>query len=154
MNSKNVKLNKKLTYLEELKRIKNRLMKKMKTKNEEKALLKLQDKIDKVKAVIEIERLQKEKNKEKNMYFYNNKYNFIYGKKKINYQKVEEEEQPNDEISDEYWRDIYNSNISIEFNEELFNLLNKYEHITTHEDITEEEIKQSIKRIPKLKSPC
>ena len=152
---KNVKLNKKLTYLEELKKDKNRLLKKMKTKNEEKALLKLQDKIDKVKAVIEIERLQKEKNKEKNMYFYNNKYNFIYGKKKINYQKVEDEELPNDGISKEYWKDIYNSNINIEFNEELLHLLNRYEHITTHvdEDITEEEIKQSIKRIPNWKSP-
>ena len=94
---KNIKLNKKLIYLEELKRDKNKLLKKMKTKNEEKALLKLQDKIDKVKAVIEIERLQREKNKEKNMYFYNNKYNFIYGKKKINYEKVEEEELPNEE---------------------------------------------------------
>ena len=40
-------------------------------------------------------------------------------------------------------------------NEELLKLLNKYENIQTHcdEGITEEEIKQAIRRVPNWKAP-
>ena len=63
----------------------------MKTKDEKKALLKQEDKIDELETAIEIEWLQREKNKEKNKYCYSNEYYFVYGKKKINYERINEE---------------------------------------------------------------
>ena len=79
-NFKDIKMNKKLEYLKSLKNDMERLKKKMKTKDEEKAKLKLQDKIDKLKTTVDIERLRIEKNKERSRYFYNNKYYFVFWK--------------------------------------------------------------------------
>ena len=78
----------------------------------------------------------------------------FFGKKKINYKKVEEEEIPERHYTFECWNNLYTSNTDLELNEGLLKLLNKYENRTTHvdEDRTEEEIKQAIRRRPNWKA--
>ena len=58
----------------------------MKVSDDTKALTKVQDKIDKLKIIIEIDKYKKEYVKRKNKYFYLNKYIYINGKKrKLNF---------------------------------------------------------------------
>ena len=89
------KLERKLKYLEKISNDLILLKKKMKTQNEERARRKIKDKIDKLKIIIEVDKQKREFYKQQNKYFYNNKFLYKFGKRKINYQKLNDEELPN-----------------------------------------------------------
>ena len=71
------------------------LKKKMKTQDDAIAIRKIKDKIDKLKIIIEVDKQKRQFYKQQNKYFYNNKFLFKFGKRKINYQRVNDEELPN-----------------------------------------------------------
>ena len=151
INFKQNKLEKKIHYYENLKNDLIKLKKKMKVSDDTKALTKVQDKLDKLKIIIEIDKYKKEYIKRKNKYFYLNKYIYINGKRRKQYNKVDNENLPDNNTTIEFWNGVYNSNKDLILEENIFEeVFNKYENKIRYEDddeITEKEVERAIKNI-------
>ena len=126
----------------------------MKVNNEKKAMLKVKDKIDKLKIILEIEKYRKEFNKKQNHYYYINKYILKNGKRNKFNKRLQEDELPSNYETNEFWSNIYSCNKEVNINNELININNDEMEIEENElEITKEEIITAIKRIPNWKSP-
>ena len=101
-------------------------------------------KINKLNTIIEILKLRNDKKKEKNKYYYLNKYKFKNGKKDKEIIRVKDEELPDNESTIKLWEELYQSNVNINLeNDEINKMIEKYiyKNVSQYEEITDGEKK-------------
>ena len=111
--------------------------------------------MNKIKIIMEIIELKRDKRKKTRRFYLLNNFKCINGKKEQERIVINKEELPNTEETKNLWENLYKPNIGIDFNnEEIKEMLNKYDNIQPHKDenIREDEIINSIKSVPNWKA--